>query len=169
VQGTSRAIVNADHFNVRHSEMRLRALFEPVFPIDIWHPLLGAVVGMVASPILIIGGLVESKPKYIYWGIGIFAWCLYCIYIGAGKDRREVRELVAKLKALEKLDYEAAARGLEEHAVPVPRELAEIRRFSSPPANGARYRYLEKEEVVFRLEENGMGSSRIVPQDRYCD
>jgi len=147
--------------------MRFRALFEPVFSIDVWHPLLGAVIGILASPILIIAGLVKSQPKNVYWGIGILVWCLYCVYVAAKKDRREVRELVASLRETEKLDFETAARVVEEHAVSVPRELAEIKRFSAPPANGARYRYFEQEEVVFRLEENGAGSSRIVPQDRY--
>jgi hypothetical protein len=97
----------------------------------------------------------------------MLVWCLYCVSVGVKRDRRAVKVLVSKLKESEALEYDAAVQAIESRAVAVPREVAEIRKFSTAPAPGSRYRYFEREEVVFRVEEDGASRCRIVPQDKY--
>ncbi len=79
------------------------------------------------------------------------------------EDRRQIRQMIAEFRELEMLKYNEACAKAAESSVPVAKALAHVREFPTPP-NAARFRYFERKEIVFRVEETTDGRARFVFQ-----
>lgn len=106
-----------------------------------------------------------SGGQFVSAGVCVFAFifCLYSIKNTVEDDRRQIQQLIADLRKFESLDYSEACAKAGEGSVPVARALAHTREFPTAPA-GDRYRYFERKEIVFLVEETADGRARFVFQ-----
>lgn len=111
-----------------------------------------------------IAGWEILNGKYLTAIVGCSAAILSAsgyLYLRAVRFGILERDTKQYLSSLENLPFESACSAAEEACVMVPRELAEIGGFSSPSGT-RRFRYFERHEIVFRIEEDEKGAARCI-------